>query len=122
MIRNPEIIKQEQKNAEMPNESIDKLGLATEKSDNQEYILKLFVISNTPDSSRAIKNINIICEKYLKGRYSLEIIDINEHPEWATNENIFAIPLLLKKNPLPAEKLIGDLSDTQKILTVFNII
>ena len=106
----------------MPNESIDKLGLATEKSDNKEYILKLFVISNTPDSSRAIKNINALCEKYLKGRYSLEIIDINKHPEWATNENIFAIPLLIKKSPLPEERLIGDLSDTQKIITVFDII
>lgn len=106
----------------MSNQPPEKSRLIIENSGNQEFILKLFVISNTADSSHAIKNINTLCEKYLKGRYSLEIIDINEHPECATNENIFAIPLLIKKFPLPEERMIGDLSDIQKIKTVFNII
>ena len=118
---NPAVIKQKQKNAEMSNQSVEKLGPELDKSNNDKYILKLFVIGTTPDTSHAINNISKFCEKYLKGRYTLDIIDLIKEPHWASEENIFAVPLLIKKNPLPEERLIGDLSDTQKILSVFNI-
>jgi circadian clock protein KaiB len=106
----------------MSNQTKDILGSAIEHNKNEEYILKLFVISDTSYSIRAIKNINTFCEKYLKGRYNLEIIDINEHKDWADIENIFVTPLLIKKKPFPEERLIGDLSDTQKILSALDII
>lgn len=81
-----------------------------------KYILRLFVAGILPNSARAIKNSKAICEKYIKGRYELEIIDIYQQPEFALKENIIAIPVLIKKFPLPEESVIGDLSDIQKVL------
>ena len=87
-----------------------------------KYILRLFVTGILPNSVRAIKNIKAICEKYLAGRYELEIIDIYQQPDLALEENIIAIPVLIKKFPLPEERVIGDLSDTQKVLEGLHLI
>jgi len=87
----------------------------------EQFVFQLFVIPGTVDSNHAIKNIQMFCEKYLKGMYEIEIIQINEHPAWAMKENIFALPLLIKKMPLPEDRLIGDLSDTNKILKMLRI-
>jgi len=81
-----------------------------------KYILKLFVTGILPNSVRAVVNIKAICEKYLKDRYELEIIDIYQQPELAIAEEIIAVPVLIKKFPLPEERVIGDLSDTEKVL------
>ncbi len=80
------------------------------------YILKLFVTGILANSARAVINIKTICEEYLEGRYELEIIDIYQQPDLALAEDIIAIPLLIKKSPLPETRLIGDLSDTEKVL------
>src|ERR1035437_2839877 len=72
----------------------------------EKYVFQLFVTDNSPSSARAIKNMNTICEKYLKGRYELKIIDINKQPDFALTENIIAIPVLIKKFPLPEERVI----------------
>jgi circadian clock protein KaiB len=88
----------------------------------EKYILKLFVTGNLPNSSRAILNINAICEKHLKGRYELEIIDIYQQPSLALIEDIIVVPILIKKFPLPEERLIGDLSDTENVLKVLQIV
>ncbi|SKC77588.1 circadian clock KaiB family protein [Ohtaekwangia koreensis] len=88
----------------------------------EKYILRLFVTGILPNSTRAVVNIKDICEKYLKGRYELEIIDIYQQPALAIEENIIAIPVLIKKLPLPEERLIGDLSDTQSVLEGLNLI
>lgn len=82
----------------------------------QKYILKLFVTGILPNSARAVVNSKAICEKYLKGRYELEIIDIYQQPDLAVTENIIAIPVLIKKFPLPEERVIGDLSDFETVL------
>ena len=82
----------------------------------QKYRLQLFVTGILPNSARAIENVNAICEKYLEGRYELEIIDIYQQPEWALTEDIIAIPVLIKKFPLPEERLIGDLSNMERVL------
>jgi circadian clock protein KaiB len=82
----------------------------------QKYVLRLFVTGILPNSARAIANINAICEEYLKGRYELEIVDIYQQPSLALKEEIIAIPVLIKKFPLPEERLIGDLSNTEKVL------
>ena len=81
-----------------------------------KYVLRLYVTGLTPRSQRAIKNIKIICEEHLKGRYDLEVIDIYKHPALAQGEQIVAAPTLIKKLPLPLRSFIGDLSNTERIL------
>jgi len=87
-----------------------------------KYILRLFVTGILPNSVRAIKNINIICEQYLKGKYELEIIDIYQQPSLALSEEIVAVPVLIKKFPLPEERMIGDMSNTEKVLKGLGIV
>jgi circadian clock protein KaiB len=80
------------------------------------YILRLYVAGSTPKSKRAIENVKLFCEEHLADQCSLEIIDIYQQPVLAKGEQIIAAPTLVKKLPLPLRKLIGDLSDTEKIL------
>lgn len=93
-----------------------------EDAGEEKYILKLFVTGILPNSARAVLNIKAICEKHLKGRYELEIIDIYQQPSLALTEDIIAIPVLIKKFPLPEARLIGDLSDTEKVIKGLHII
>ncbi|MGI4749522.1 MAG: circadian clock KaiB family protein [Janthinobacterium lividum] len=79
------------------------------------YKLRLFVTGASPNSLRAITNTKHFCETYLPGKYELEIIDVYQQPDWAQQEQIVALPLLIKKFPLPERRLIGDMSDTAKI-------
>lgn len=81
-----------------------------------EYVLRLYITGATPNSVRAITNIKQICEEYLKGRYFLQIIDVYQEDGLAEREQLIALPLLIKKTPLPERRMIGDLSDTQKVL------
>jgi circadian clock protein KaiB len=85
------------------------------------YRLRLFVTGATPNSSRAISNLKEICEKYLKGNYELEIIDVYQQPLIAEREQLIALPLLIKNSPLPKRRLIGDMSDTEKVLKGLNV-
>jgi len=78
--------------------------------------LILYIAGVTPRSTNAIINIKKICEKYLKGRYELEVIDIYKQPVLAKGEQVLAVPTLIKKLPLPLRKFIGDMSDTERIL------
>lgn len=93
-----------------------KVNLADKHTGGEKYIFQLFVTNNSPSSNKATKNIKAICEKYLTGNYELEIINIYEQPSFAITENVITIPLLIKKFPLPEERLVGDLSDTEKVL------
>ena len=90
--------------------------LITEKKDGNSYVLRLFVTGATPNSTRAVTNIRQICETHLKGNYSLEIVDVYQQNNLAEQEQLIALPLLIKKFPLPERRLIGDMSDTQKVL------
>jgi circadian clock protein KaiB len=85
------------------------------------YQLRLFVTGASPNSSRAISNLKNICETYLKGKYELEIIDIYQQPLIATDEQIIALPMLIKKFPFPERRLIGDMSDLNKVLKGLSI-
>ena len=80
------------------------------------YVLRLFITGATPNSLRALTNIKDICENYLKDRYTLEIVDVYQQVEVAQTEQLIALPLLIRKQPLPEKRLIGDMSDTQKVL------
>lgn len=85
-------------------------------SNKTEFHLKLFVSGASPNSVKAIYNLKEICEKYIKGDYNLEIIDIHQDAALAAREQIIALPLLIRKFPLPERKLIGDMSDVNKVL------
>jgi len=93
-----------------------------ESAGGEKYILKLFVTGILPNSARALVNIKAVCEKYLKGRYELDIIDIYQQPSLAVSEDIIAVPVLIKKLPLPEERLIGDMSDVEKVLKGLDLI
>jgi circadian clock protein KaiB len=82
----------------------------------KEYLLILFITGASPISVRAINNIKNICERYLEDRYNLEIIDVYQIPEIAQKEQIIALPTLIKKSPAPERRLVGDMSDTAKVL------
>ena len=86
------------------------------KVERKTYLLRLYVSGKLPNSARAIINIKAICEKYLKNRFELEIIDIYQHPALASTDEIVAVPLLIKKFPLPEERMVGDLSNTEEVL------
>jgi circadian clock protein KaiB len=82
----------------------------------ERYVLKLYVTGATGRSLRAIANIKAICEQYLKGRYELEVVDVYERPEVLREDQIVAVPTLVKKLPLPLRLLVGDLSATTQVL------
>ena len=81
-----------------------------------KYLLRLFVTGASSRTSTAIANLRRICEQELEGQYDLEIIDVLEFPDLAEDEKILATPTLIKSLPLPLRRVIGDLSDTQKVL------
>ncbi len=84
--------------------------------EDERYVLRLYVTGMTPRSTEAVSSIKRICEENLKGRYELEVIDIYQQPVLARDEQIIAVPTLIKKLPLPLKKLIGDMSDEERIL------
>jgi len=83
---------------------------------NEKYMLRLYVTGSTPQSTRAIQNIKKICDEYLKGRYELDVVDLYKNPGLAKGEQIIAAPTLIKKLPLPLRRIIGDLSNTDRVL------
>jgi circadian clock protein KaiB len=87
-----------------------------------EFQLTLFVTGGSPNSVRAINNLMVICEQYLRGRYELEVIDVYQRPEMAKQEQIIALPTLIKKQPGPLRRLVGDMSDTSKVLRGLGIV
>jgi len=86
------------------------------------YLLKLYVIGKTPNSERAIKNLKEVLKTKLEGSYKLEIIDILKNPRLAEDEKILAIPALDKKLPPPIRRIVGDLSDKEKVLLGLDLI
>ncbi|MHC1730536.1 MAG: circadian clock KaiB family protein [Bacteroidales bacterium] len=81
-----------------------------------KYILRLFITGTTSKSVLALTNLKKICEEYLEGRYDLEVIDLYQNPGLAIDEQIIAAPTLIKKLPLPFRRIIGDMSDIEKVL------
>ena len=86
------------------------------------YVLRLFVTGASSNSLRAISNLKRICENHIQGNYSLEIIDVYQQKNIAEIEQLIALPLLIKTLPLPARRLIGDMSDTDKVLRGLGLI
>jgi circadian clock protein KaiB len=90
-------------------------------SNKKRFILRLYVSGATPHSTRAVKNITAICQEHLHNNYTLEIIDIYQKPQFAKSDQIVAVPTLLKCQPQPMRRLIGDMSITDEVLTGLDI-
>ncbi len=94
---------------------------AISEAEKRLYVLTLYITGQTPGSQRAIRNIKKICEEELKGRYKLEIIDIYQQPGMAKTEKIVVMPTLIKKLPPPLRRLVGDMSDRERVLAGLNL-
>ena len=91
------------------------------KQKETTWELRLYVAGNTPKSTTALRNLKKYCETHLKGLYKIEVIDLLVHPQLAEGDQIFAIPTLVRKVPEPMRKIIGDLSNEEKVLVGLNI-
>lgn len=80
------------------------------------FHLRLYVAGQSPKSVRAVENLRRVCEQHLAGRYTIELVDLVERPQLARSDEILAVPTLVRKLPPPIRKIIGDLSDTEKVL------
>lgn len=97
-------------------DSLGDFGLELPEDGQENYCLRLYVTGMTPRSTDAIARIKAICEERLAGRYELEVIDIYQQPALAKGEQIIATPTLIKRLPLPLRRLVGDLSNKQRVL------
>ena len=96
--------------------SPDDFDLTISKLDKNKYILRLYITGSTSRSVLAITNLKKICEEYLEGRYELEVVDLYQKPSLAKGDQIIAAPTLIKKLPLPFRRIIGDMSNKEKVL------
>jgi circadian clock protein KaiB len=85
------------------------------------YVLGLYVVGQTPKSVAAISNLKKICKEHLAGRYKLQVIDLMKDPQLARGDQILAIPTLVKKKPKPVRRIIGDLSNTERVLAALDL-
>ena len=89
--------------------------------DEGRYVLRLFVSGTTARSTRAIENLRRLCEEQLQGRYTLEVVDIYQHPEAARDNQIVAAPTLVKLLPDPVRHIVGDLANEERVLRGLNL-
>jgi circadian clock protein KaiB len=97
-------------------------GIAVRSSAEETYRLRLYVAGQTPKSVQAFRNLKQICEKHLRGRYEIEIIDLIENPQLARGDQILAVPTLVRRLPAPIKKIIGDLSNTERVLVGLDLV
>src|SRR5690348_3379925 len=91
-------------------------GERKSRSHPPEYELRLYVAGQTPRAIAALSNLKKLCEEHLEGRYSVEVVDLLEHPQLARGDQILAIPTLVRKLPAPLKKVVGDLSNSERVL------
>lgn len=103
------------------NAAAEALARAAATPGAEQYVLRLYVAGTTARSQRAIVNIRRLCEEYLHGRFTLDVIDIYQQPGIAAEEQIIAAPTLIRRLPLPLRRIIGDLSQTEKVLVGLHI-
>ena len=85
-------------------------------SDTETFLLRLYVAGQTPKCMRAFANLKRFCEEYLAGRYHIEMVDLLQNPQLARGDQILAVPTLVRRLPEPIKKIIGDLSNTERVL------
>jgi circadian clock protein KaiB len=96
---------------------MQQLATPAMNADDGNFVLRLYIAGQTPKCMRAFVNLKRICEQYLSNRYRIEMIDLLEDPALARGDQILAVPTLVKRTPEPIRKIIGDLSNTQRVLS-----
>jgi circadian clock protein KaiB len=86
-----------------------------------QCVLRLYVAGSTPQSSRAIRNLKAICDTHLPGRYALTVVDLYAQPELAREDQIVVAPTLIRQSPLPVRRVVGDLSNTDRVLAALDL-
>jgi len=104
-----------------PDTALERLEAALANLDEARYELTLFVSGASSSSARAIGNARAICEAHLDGRYELTIVDVNRNPELARGSRVLATPTLMKGEPAPERMLVGDLSDSERVLIALDV-
>lgn len=102
--------------------SVTSVGVESAPRLEERFVLRLYVAGETPKSLSAFANLRRICETHLAGRYEIEVIDLLEQPQLARGDEIVAIPTLVRKLPKPITRLIGDLSNTERVLVGLQLI
>lgn len=95
---------------------------AVNREDRQKYVLTLYVAGISPRSEQAIRSVKELCEQHLKDRYELQIVDIYQHPESLKEAQIIAAPTLVKKLPLPLRRLIGNMTDKERLILALDLV
>ena len=105
-------------------EKSDKIGTKEKpgKTERDKWILRLYVAGQTPKALTAFANLKKICEVQLKGKYSIEVIDLLINPQLGNEDQILALPTLVRKLPVPVRKIIGDLSNTERVLVGLDLL
>ena len=101
--------------------SDDTLVRFSAQPEEGKYVLRLYVAGSTPQSSRAITSVKTICETHLKDRYVLTVVDLYEQKERARDDQIEVAPTLIRQSPLPVRRLVGDLSQTERVLVALDL-
>lgn len=96
-------------------------AMALAQAEQAPCVLRLYVAGSTPKSSRAIRNLKTICEANLSGRYALTVVDLYAQPERAREEQIVVAPTLIRQSPLPVRRMVGDLSNTERVLAALDL-
>ena len=99
-----------------PAKSVSRNGSGNGRGDIAKWMLRLYVAGNTPNSVAAFANLKEICEVHLGGKYQIEVVDLLRQPQLAAGDQIIAVPTLVRKLPTPVKKIIGDLSNTERVL------
>lgn len=95
--------------------------MPTKKMRAKQWELRLYVAGQTTKSLQAFANLKKLCDEHLAGRYRIEVVDLLDNPQLAKGDQIFAIPTLVRKLPTPIKKIIGDLSNTERVLVGLDI-
>lgn len=95
---------------------------AASATGSEQYVLRLYIAGMTSRAGRAIEHVRALCEEHLAGRYDLQVIDVYQQPALAKGEQIIAAPTLIKKLPLPLRRIIGDMSNHDKVLVGLDLI
>ena len=101
--------------------SRDRAEAAFAAVENTKCVLRLYVAGSTPQSGRAIRNLKAICEANLPGRYVLTVVDLYAQPELAREDQIVVAPTLVRQSPLPVRRVVGDLSNTDRVLAALDL-
>jgi circadian clock protein KaiB len=107
--------------AESPDEALRRFEARLEEQATAPYVLRLFVTGASEMSGRAINNVRALCEEHLRDRYSLQVVDVHRDASLMSEYDVVAAPTLIKELPLPKRMLVGDLSDTVRVLAVLGI-